>query len=81
MAGRRDRQTGQAPPGVIDSVRDHSEEEEAAKCVVSKTPQSTFQDPVFTGESFQRARLASVTLGRVFSACFVALYTENPLRS
>lgn len=51
LAGRRDRQTGQAPPGVFNSVRDHSKEEEAAKCVVSKISQTTYLDPIFNQES------------------------------
>lgn len=51
LAGRRDRQTGQAPPGVFNSVWDHSKEEEAAKCVVSKISQTTYLDPIFNQKS------------------------------
>lgn len=51
LAGRRDRQTGQAPPGVFNSVRDHSKEEEAAKCVVSKISQTTYLDPIVNQKS------------------------------
>lgn len=92
LAGRRDRQTGQAPPGVFNSVRDHSKEEEAAKCVVSKISQTTYLDPIFNQKATadpqkviqeSKASISGARTGVFFILVFIfyALYTEKPLRS
>lgn len=50
LAGRRDRQTDRQDGHRqgFKSVRDHSKEEEAAKCVVSEISQTTYLDPICT---------------------------------